>query len=455
MSPLAVRVGVGVLALLAIIALRGKRWAYLAFILLGLAYFPAQAQFHVHMPKCEQLLPTVQQLVPLLHNYLYIALFAGFYWMSWVQLRDANGRAVWALVVTLLAAALFEVAQGMSVALAAKTVAGAKAVAGARAAARAVPTPCHVRDLVPDVAGAVAAMLLLAIWARLTRKPAYVKLVAKRAAVAPSVAKTAAAPRPVAPPRAAPPVYPSPSPFAPPPPPVDFSPGPARDPELEEAAPTEEVAPRKPFAARIGVMQRLQPLLSRLQPILGRIQPFFQRFWSIIRRRRRAIVVGLVLVVVAGAGAFAFLSLSAPPPVVTEQPVEAPLEPPPPPPRQLQSEVVGYYEPSYKFTVFDRRFVRLTLRPSPSVMFARTGTKQEFACEDSRIGQDQVRLRCTVAPYGVVIVEGRFPTRYATSKLDMPVLSAFVTVTNNRGEVQYRARDSFYWHVPDEQPGGP
>jgi hypothetical protein len=24
-----------------------------------------------------------------------------------------------------------------------------------------------------------------------------------------------------------------------------------------------------------------------------------------------------------------------------------------------------------------------------------------------------------------------------------------VTVTNARGEVQYRARDSFYWHVPD------
>jgi len=29
------------------------------------------------------------------------------------------------------------------------------------------------------------------------------------------------------------------------------------------------------------------------------------------------------------------------------------------------------------------------------------------------------------------------------------VLSAVITVTNNRGEVQYSARDQFYWHVPD------
>src|SRR5207247_1330556 len=57
MSPLAVRVGAGVLVLLALIALRGKRWAYPAFVVLGLLYFPAQTHFHVHVPKCEQPLP--------------------------------------------------------------------------------------------------------------------------------------------------------------------------------------------------------------------------------------------------------------------------------------------------------------------------------------------------------------------------------------------------------------
>src|SRR5258705_3344655 len=114
MSPLVVRVGAGVLVLLALIALRGKRWAYPAFVVLGLLYFPAQAHFHVHVPKCEQLLPTVKVLVLSLHNYAYIALFAGFYWMSWVQFRRTDARAVWALLATLLVGVLLEIAEGMS-----------------------------------------------------------------------------------------------------------------------------------------------------------------------------------------------------------------------------------------------------------------------------------------------------------------------------------------------------
>jgi hypothetical protein len=196
-------------------------------------------------------------------------------------------------------------------------------------------------------------------------------------------------------------------------------------------------------AARAQIMQRLRA-------ILGRIRPGLRRIWQIIWGRRRAILVGLVVIVVlVAAVVFGVPHLSTPTPVVVEQPPPAAPEPPAAPPRQLQSEVVGYYEPSYKFTVFDRRFTRLTLRPSPSVTFARPGVRQEVPCEDSKIGQDVVRLRCTLEPYGVVTVEGRFPIRYATSKLDMPVLSAVITVTNNRGEVQYRARDSFYWHVPD------
>src|SRR2546427_626462 len=99
MSPLAVRVGAGVLALLALIALRGKRWAYLEFVVLGLLYFPAQTHFRVHAPKCEQLLPTMHVLVLSLHSYAYIALFAGFYWMSWVQFRRSDARGIWALLL--------------------------------------------------------------------------------------------------------------------------------------------------------------------------------------------------------------------------------------------------------------------------------------------------------------------------------------------------------------------
>ena len=178
MSLLAVRVGAGVLALLAVIALRGKRWAYLAFVVLGLLYFPAQTHFRVHAPTCEQLLPTMRVLVLSLHNYAYIALFAGFYWMSWVQFRRSDAGGLWALLATLLVAALVEIAEGM-------TMTGRG--------------HCRVRDLVPDAAGALGAALLLAIWSRLRRKPAYVRLVKPRSATAPHAA--APPPRAVVPPR--------------------------------------------------------------------------------------------------------------------------------------------------------------------------------------------------------------------------------------------------------------
>src|SRR5438105_3403461 len=198
MSPLAVRVGAGVLALLAVLALRGKGWAYPTFVVLGLLYFPAQTHFHVHVPKCEQLLPTMHVLVLSLHNYAYIALFAGFYWMSWVQFGRSGARGVWALVATLLVAALVEIAEGMT--------------GGGRGQAH-----CRVRDLVPDAAGALGAALLLTVWSRLFRKPAYVRLVRPHAAAAPRVAaptsRVAAPPRGVVPP---PPPPPPPRPPSPP-----------------------------------------------------------------------------------------------------------------------------------------------------------------------------------------------------------------------------------------------
>jgi hypothetical protein len=153
-------------------------------------------------------------------------------------------------------------------------------------------------------------------------------------------------------------------------------------------------------------------------------------------------------VVLVGAGAlFVLPRLFAPVAVVTEQPPPPPPEPPPPPPRPLQSEVEGYYEPHYKFTVSDRRFTRLTLRPEASLTFARFGTRQEVGCADARIGQSAVFLRCHLESAGITVtIDGRFASRYASNRLDMPVLSALITVTNTRGEVVYRARDSFNWH---------
>src|SRR6266550_489770 len=419
MSPLTLYVGAGVLALLALITLRGKRWAYLAFVLLGLLYFPAQTHFRVYVPKCEQLLPTLQLLVPLLHNYAYIALFAGFYWLSWVQFGRSDARGVWALVATLLVAALVELAEGMT--------------GGGRGQVH-----CRVRDLVPDAAGAVGAALLLAIWSRLRRKPAYVRLVRRRPATAPPpVAPPSRAfvpPRGVVPPPP-PPARGLPGLYVPPPP--DFSPGPSPVTPSADMAPTHEVAPkeRKAIVSRAAVVQRLRAIRGRLREML-------QRLWMTIRRRRRTVVVG--------AGAFAILLLPAPAPVVTEQPDSEPPPPPPPPARPLQSEAEGYYEPSYKFTVSDRRFTRLTLRPEPFVTFSRPGTRDEVGCGDARISPAAVHLRCEFERVGIIVtIEGQFPSRSVTSRLDAPVLDAMVTVTNTRGETLFRARQPFYWHAPD------
>jgi hypothetical protein len=404
MSLLAARVAVGVLALLALIALRGKRWAYLAFVVLGLLYFPAQADFRVHVPKCEQLVPTMHVVMLSLQNYAHIALFAGFYWMSWVQFRRTDARIIWALLATLLAGALVEVAEGMT-----------------------GQGRCRLRDLVPAAAGALGAALLLTLWSRLRRKPGYVRVVRRRPAAAPRPAVPP--PRAAVPPRGA--VPPPPVPprgFAPPPP--DFSPGPSPVTPTEEVAATQEVAPRGAGVARPEVVQRLLAML--------------QRVWAIIRGRRRTIVGGIVLLVLVGAAAFVVLRLQPPAPVVTEQPKAAP-----PPPRPLQSDAEGYYEPGYQFTVSDRRFTRLTLRPDPFVTFSRVGTRQEAGCEDARIGPDAVHLRCELDGVGTVTIDGRFTSRFATSRLDALVLSAVITVTNQRGETLYRARDSFSWHAPD------
>jgi len=422
MSPLAVRVGAGVLALLAVLALRGKGWAYPTFVVLGLLYFPAQTHFHVHVPKCDQLLPTMHVLVLSLHNYAYIALFAGFYWMSWVQFGRSNARGLWALLATLLVAALVEIAEGMT--------------GGGRGQVH-----CRVRDLVPDAAGALGAALLLTVWSRLFRKPAYVRLVRPKSAAAPRIAVPTS--RVAAPPRGVPSPPTVPSRRVVPPPP-DFSPGPSPVTPSADMAPTQEVTPRKATAARSAVVQRLQT-------ILGRLREMSQRLWMTIRGRRRAIVVGVVLLAFVGVGAFVILRLRAVAPVVTEQPNAALAPPrlPPPPPRPLQSEAEGYYEPSYQFTVSDRRFTRLTLRPQPSVTFSRMGTRQEVGCEDAQISPAAVHVRCELERVGLVTIEGQFTSRSVTSRLDAQVLSALITVTNTRGEALFRARESFYWHAPD------
>jgi hypothetical protein len=151
-------------------------------------------------------------------------------------------------------------------------------------------------------------------------------------------------------------------------------------------------------------------------------------------------VVGLVV----AAGVFVALQPVAPKPTVVEQP-PAPVAPP----RPLQVDAEGSYEPGYQFSVMGARFTRLTLLPEPSVTFARVGTRQEAACFSGLVRADSVHLVCEVDRVGILTIEGRFVSRFATTHLDAPVLSALLTMRNARGETVYRARDSFVWRAPD------
>jgi len=180
--------------------------------------------------------------------------------------------------------------------------------------------------------------------------------------------------------------------------------------------------------------------MQRVQAALASAGDFF-------RRRRRVIIIGGAVVAVIGAGAvFLAVQPTAPPPTVVEQaPALATPVAPPPEPKPLQAEAEGYYEPGYQFTVSDRRFTRLTLRPDPSVMFAWTGTRQEFACAEATITPRTVRLRCEVERVGVMVIDGRFVTRSATTRMDAPAISAVITVRSMRDEVVYSARDNFVW----------
>ena len=448
MSPLEVRVGAVVLALLALVALRGKRWAYLAFVVFGLLYFPAQTHFRTHPLKCDYIISTrvlVLSLQSYAQHYAQMALFAGFCLLSWVQFRGTKGRIVWAVLATWVVGALSEVAEGIT----------------ARG-------HCHVRDLVPGAAAAVGAVLVFAFWSRLRRKPGYVRIArphsapAKRpAAIPPRPAPLSGIPTlPVLPQRVVPP-------------PADFSPtpqtrprGPTHPAPSEQAAPTEVVAPRRESATLHEIVQRFQALPKRLLAIrpqallkrllamrpgtlLNHFLALGPRLWAVIRARRRAIVLAImVLVLVSAAAVVLILVIPEPTPTtVAVQPAAPP--PPPPPPRPLQSEAEGYYEPDYQFSIGDRRFLRLTLRPQAFLTFAKYGGRQQDGCAEARIGPSAVYVRCDVERVGMVTIDGRFTSRYATSRLDAGVLSASITVTNPRGEVLYRGHDSFRWHEPE------
>jgi len=141
MTMLALRIVSIVCGLLAFL---GIRWAYITFIVLGLLYFPLHVGFQFH-PRACQMGISLQLAWVSLGNWGHVVLFAIFYVMTMAQFRRRTWRAfAGAAVIVIGMGAAVEIAEGAT---------------GDR--------NCRLRDLVPDAAGGLLGMALVAAWARI------------------------------------------------------------------------------------------------------------------------------------------------------------------------------------------------------------------------------------------------------------------------------------------------
>jgi hypothetical protein len=119
----------GLLAL-GVLALRGVRWAYVAFVVSGLLHFPAKAGFQLDPNPC-QLTFDVPLAIHSLTNYAHVVLFALFFVMTSAQFRGpTRSTLAWSALAAIVMGALVEVAQGVT-----------------------GEGNCRSRDLIPDAVG--------------------------------------------------------------------------------------------------------------------------------------------------------------------------------------------------------------------------------------------------------------------------------------------------------------
>jgi VanZ family protein len=131
---------------LGILSLRGKRWAYITYVVLGLLYFPASVGFQLNPQPCE-LIPNIP-LVYSLGNYAHILLFVWFFLMTSAQFRMSQWSGyAWAALACIGMGILVEVAEGIS---------------GTH--------HCRLRDLIPDAAGVVLGSGIVLLWNRMRRR---------------------------------------------------------------------------------------------------------------------------------------------------------------------------------------------------------------------------------------------------------------------------------------------
>ncbi len=133
---------------LGISSLRGVRWAYITFVILGLLYFPASVGFRLNPQPCE-LVPNIPLAVYSLTNYAHIVLFVLFFLMTSAQFRMSQWSGyAWAVVACMAMGTLVELAEGIS---------------GTH--------HCRLRDLIPDAAGVVIGAGIVLLWKGMRRRP--------------------------------------------------------------------------------------------------------------------------------------------------------------------------------------------------------------------------------------------------------------------------------------------
>lgn len=133
---------------LGVLSLRGVRWAYVTFVLLGLLYFPASVGFRLNPQPCE-LVPDIQLAIYSLTNYAHIVLFVLFFLMTSAQFRMSQWSGyAWAAVACIAMGILVEVAEGIS---------------GIH--------HCRLRDLIPDAAAVVLGAGIVLLWNRMRGRP--------------------------------------------------------------------------------------------------------------------------------------------------------------------------------------------------------------------------------------------------------------------------------------------
>src|SRR4051794_26429401 len=125
---------------LAILALRRARWAYAAFVILGLLYFPASNGFRVDPKPCDLRFDLPLAILSL-SNYAHILLFSLVFLMTTKQFRLSGWRPFgWSIGLTMAMGAAVEIAEGLS---------------GAH--------HCKAIDLIPDFVGALLGLMVVVV----------------------------------------------------------------------------------------------------------------------------------------------------------------------------------------------------------------------------------------------------------------------------------------------------